>query len=677
MEKIISGEDLKKQNELLASIIQLSDDAILSKNLDGIILSWNRGAEKLFGYTSDEIIGKSILILIPEHLQKEEKEIIEKIKNRELIDHFETKRICKNGQEVDVSITVSPVENSLGQIVGASKIIRNITFQKEAENSLKKSVRLYAFISGINQSIVHITEKPVLLRKACRIAIDIGLYKLAWVGFVEDGSLTIAEKCGDLNLFKDLTDLRGKNLTVKNLNNNIGKALATGEYVVDNDLSHHPDTNLRALLVKYGIKAGITFPLKKFGIVTGVFVFLSEDLNPFDTVEIALLNEAVNDIAFALENFEKADIHRQMELRMEHTLLRLQEAEQTAEMGSWEIDLTTDTYNWSDGFFKIYGLDKSNVIPSKELFLSLVHPEDLTTINTVMAQLYTSDTDLSCEYRFIRSDGSVRNATAILRLKSDNHNNPQRLFGIIRDVTSKKHEEAEREKMLKEIVLRNQNLEQFTYIVSHNLRLPVANIEGFADILRDRELSQTKRAQFMELLFTSVRKLVHVIADLHSILNIHRKLSEKFEVVSFSKMVEDVIFSIHHLVKKEDAKIITDFSDVNTIKTIESYLHSVFFNLISNSLKYRRKDIPLIIEIKSRIENGKIILLFKDNGMGIDLNKNKQKVFVLYSRFHSNIEGKGMGLFMVKTHIESLGGTISIQSSLNKGTVFTIEFENN
>ncbi|HYV94396.1 MAG TPA: ATP-binding protein [Chitinophagales bacterium] len=109
---------------------------------------------------------------------------------------------------------------------------------------------------------------------------------------------------------------------------------------------------------------------------------------------------------------------------------------------------------------------------------------------------------------------------------------------------------------------------------------------------------------------------------------------------------------------------------------MKNYLHSIFYNLISNSLIYRKHDIPPVIKIKSHKLKDTIELLFKDNGMGIDLEKNGNQVFGLYKRFHSkNTDGKGMGLYMVKTQVEALGGKISIESEVNKGTTFKIEFK--
>jgi signal transduction histidine kinase len=117
-----------------------------------------------------------------------------------------------------------------------------------------------------------------------------------------------------------------------------------------------------------------------------------------------------------------------------------------------------------------------------------------------------------------------------------------------------------------------------------------------------------------------------------------------------------------NLIKEQKVKFIIDFSAANELLTLKSFMHSIFYNLISNSIKYRQPDLDPIIEIKSERSGNKFILIFTDNGIGIDLVKNKGQVFGLYKRFHSHVEGKGMGLFMVKTQVETLGGSISVES---------------
>jgi len=124
---------------LLAAIVESSDDAIISKTLDGIVTSWNAGAERLFGYTAQEMIGKSIMILIPPERHNEERLILERLRRGERIEHYETVRVAKSGRAVDISLTISPIRNSSGRIIGASKVARDITLWKHAQEALRES----------------------------------------------------------------------------------------------------------------------------------------------------------------------------------------------------------------------------------------------------------------------------------------------------------------------------------------------------------------------------------------------------------------------------------------------------------------------------------------------------------------------------------------------------------
>ena len=230
------------------------------------------------------------------------------------------------------------------------------------------------------------------------------------------------------------------------------------------------------------------------------------------------------------------------------------------------------------------------------------------------------------------------------------------------------------ESYTKELLISNKNLEQFSYIVSHNLRTPVANILGLSRILKDDSLAEDQKEYIITELGASVEALDEVIMDLNLILKKKQAINESKEKVLFSRLVTKVKNSISHLVEAEQVEIITDFSEVDEYVTVKSYFHSIFYNLIVNSIKYRFPERRPVITITSRRKNGKVMLFFEDNGSGINLDKKKDQIFGLYKRFHSHVEGKGMGLFMVKTQIETLGGKISVKSQPNYGTVFELEF---
>ena len=247
-------------------------------------------------------------------------------------------------------------------------------------------------------------------------------------------------------------------------------------------------------------------------------------------------------------------------------------------------------------------------------------------------------------------------------------------YGSCTDIENIKQAEIEHAKIIDDLIHHNQNLEQFTYIVSHNLRAPVANIKGLSDILGDESLSKEESRSIGKDLLSTVNKLDTVILDLNNILQLKRNAGETKERVVFAELVNGIEESIHSLVLRENVKIVTQFNEVAEMISLKSYLYSIFYNLISNSIKYKKPDICPVIEIKSIRREDKIELLFKDNGRGIDLKKSGQHVFGLYKRFHWDVEGKGVGLFTVKTQVEALGGKISIKSEVNKGTEFKILF---
>ncbi|PQJ10069.1 hypothetical protein CJD36_015330 [Flavipsychrobacter stenotrophus] len=253
--------------------------------------------------------------------------------------------------------------------------------------------------------------------------------------------------------------------------------------------------------------------------------------------------------------------------------------------------------------------------------------------------------------------------------------NEKALLSVSLDITEQKAEEAEKAKIISDIVQRNKDLEQFSYIVSHNLRAPVANIIGLADVLVDDSLETDVRDSLMTDLSGSVKKLDSVIMDINYILQVKHTDSNQKEHVNLSAILSDIKLSVDNLIRSNDVQIITDFSAVDELFTLKSYLYSIIYNLVSNSIKYRRVNVAPVLHIASKMQGNKIALIFEDNGLGIDLLKRKDEMFGLYKRFHTHVNGKGMGLFMVKTQVESLGGTISVVSEVNKGTTFTIELD--
>ena len=346
----------------------------------------------------------------------------------------------------------------------------------------------------------------------------------------------------------------------------------------------------------------------------------------------------------------------------------LKEAQSIAHIGNWEIDLINKTETWSNEFYNILGVPISTP-PSAELFFSFIHPEDLKACSAIFDKVEDNAND----FRIVLKNLDEKYVFGKWRFEFNESNHPIRMYGILQNITDRKLAEIERTKLVNDLIVRNAELEQFAYIISHNLRAPVANIIGASCALEFPELTEAEKVILWAGINTSVKKLDGVVTDLNQILQVKGKTDVFKETVHFSDLVNDIKESIINLVLDANFEIKFDFTAIDSYLTLKPYLYSIFYNIISNSIKYRRKNVHCIIEITSCIVNNRIELVFKDNGTGIDLAKNGDRVFGLYKRFHDNIEGKGMGLFMVKTQVEALGGKISVKSEQNKGTEFLIE----
>jgi signal transduction histidine kinase len=223
------------------------------------------------------------------------------------------------------------------------------------------------------------------------------------------------------------------------------------------------------------------------------------------------------------------------------------------------------------------------------------------------------------------------------------------------------------------LIQRNKELEQFTYIISHNLRLPVANIMGLYQLLA---LGSDDEQEFLTLvsrLGASVQNLDNVITDLNLILDVKQQVHEQMEEVSFTAITESIKVTFDTYVQQELIEIKCDFKAVDTVHSLKNYIYSIFYNLISNSIKFKRTEEKLLLQVTSHKKKDRIAIEFTDNGKGIDLKANGDKLFGLYRRFDTSVDGKGMGLYMVKTQVETLGGRVKVQSRLNAGATFIVE----
>ncbi len=728
-------------------------DMICAVDANGTFIRVSAACEEVLGYKAEELIGKrTIDFVYPEDRIKTQETANKVLAGMNAVS-FENRYVHKNGSLVPISWSVRWDEKD--QIRYA--VARNITEKKRLEKAVEvERQRFYDLFQ----------EAPVSMG-------------------VVSGPDYIYEV------------VNSPYLELIGINNIIGKSVkevlptAVEQGFID--------------ILDSVYKTGEPFSANEMLIKLEIGGKLTEKYLDFSYQAHRNHNQEIDGIFFFAVDVTEQVLSRK---RIEVSELRLKESQRIAHLGSWEIDLLDQTHSWSDEMYKLFGVERADVIPSQDAFLSFIHPDDLAYVSKEMENALTSYNAYSFDFRFITRDGQTRYGTSLKLLDFDTDLNPTRVYGIVQDITERKQVEEqlrnsesfnrgildslnsniavidftgtllavneswntfglengacnlsgtgigsnyfdvcskaekegdeyaevacagikdvmndnkdifyleypchsadehrwfgmramkfegnqslvvvshqniserkfaefERSKIAKDLIHRNKDLEQFAYIVSHNLRAPVANILGLISIQNTPALSLQEKEDLNKGLLESVNKLDDIVKDLNQILQVSTTLNERNEDVEFSALVEGIKISIKNLIEPDVIDIEYDFSEINTFRTLKSYIHSIFYNLITNSIKYRHPQIPCIIKIESHLLKNKLQLIFTDNGLGMDLEKQSDQVFGLYKRFHTHVEGKGLGLFMVKAQVEKLGGKISVKSEVNKGAEFKIEF---
>ena len=249
-------------------------------------------------------------------------------------------------------------------------------------------------------------------------------------------------------------------------------------------------------------------------------------------------------------------------------------------------------------------------------------------------------------------------------------------ISIQRDITEEKKLETEKEQLIRELTQNNKDLKQFSYITSHNLRAPLSNLIGLLNLIEDIPIENEELSEILLGFSKSTHLLNETINDLVKVIIIKDNPSMQKEEVSLNDVFENVFSQLAFQIELHKPLIKLKLDKVPLLYINKAYIDSILLNLLTNSIKYKSENRKLKITVTADQIEDKTILTFKDNGIGIDLERNRDKIFGLYQRFHNYPDSKGLGLYLVKSQVETMGGTISIDSEVNKGTTFTIIFKN-
>jgi PAS domain S-box-containing protein len=605
---VTGRKEMEEQQALLTSIVSSSEDAIVSKTLEGVITSWNLGAQKLFGYSADEVIGRNISILIPPDRLNEEPLIIKKIQLGELVNHFETKRIKKGGDVVHISLTISPILNKKGVIIGASKIARDISERRLAAQKLAASEqRFRALIENSSDAIVLNDKNSRIIYQSPSVSRILGYSLQERIG-------KPVQDYVHPNDYESLVDLH------KNLKRNAGRPLS--------------------FQYRFKRKNG------DFIWLEGVVTNLLDDPN-------------VNAI---VANYRDITARKEADEALELTIDRFKQAQQIAHLGHWEVDFATKKSSWSDEAFRIFGIEPDTIQASQELFLSTIEPDDLEWVKSTMDHSAQNLEPFSIRHRIRLGDGSTRTLLSVGRYEFDKSKKPLRLYGISLDVT----ELREKEKKLEEA---NKDLETFIYKSSHDLRSPIASLLGLINVAR-ADITDVKALSYLDMVNEVVLRQNKMLLNLIDVMAIRNQkvIARSFEI---EPLVTEVLLSLESMEGFNKVKFSVNLKMDKPMQTDRKLLKTALLQLIENSILYASEHgAETHIQIACD-EQDNILLEVADNGTGIP-NESLDKIFDMFYRASFLSKGSGLGLYLAKTAVERMGGRITVSSEERKGSTFFI-----
>ena len=366
---------------------------------------------------------------------------------------------------------------------------------------------------------------------------------------------------------------------------------------------------------------------------------------------------------------------KKQENRLRLSEERIQFALEASTKGVWDLDLVSDKVFYSSQSMKMLQFGDSEVIDSHNKWDDRIHPDDRADYQT---EIQRHLDDLTPYYenakRMIALDGTCKWILSRGKvIERDENGTALRLVGTHTDITQQKEREQQLTNTLEIISEQNSRLLNFAHIVSHNLRSHSGNFSTLLQIIEEEEDLDAKCESFEHLKSTS-DALSETIEHLKDLVNIHTGIQHKTETLNLHEYLRKVLLILREEILSNKVTIVNEIPQTASVPFNPAYLESILLNFTTNAIKYSSPDrAPVITYTYDEYENSKILSI-KDNGLGINLEKYGARLFGIYRTFHSNPAARGIGLFITKNQIESMGGSVEIESKEGYGTTFKINF---
>jgi PAS domain S-box-containing protein len=420
---------------LLAAIVDSSDDAIISKGLDSVITSWNAAAQRIFGYTPEEAIGSHISLIIPPDRLHEEKVIIDRVTRGERLEHFDTVRLRKDGTPISLSITISPVRDASGTIIGASKIARDVTERKLVEDRLRRSGERQRFLLQLSDALRLLGDPLRIQEEAARIVGELLGVSRAYYAEVE------TDERGDIFIVNrdyhtpEVTPLAGKYFAwdfgaVQLRDFRLGRTIVVND--VETEARLTPEERSRYPQVQ--IRAHIAVPLVKDGRFLAVFGVHHSTPREWTQEEISAVEETAERTWAAVER-------ARFEAELKESQARLERALNASNAGAFHWYPKEDRVEADERALNLFGLSKNSELSLTAALEKLLHPDDRQRYGQLVGAALDpgGDGQLDAEIRVLLPDGTQRWLAVTAQVEfAGSPPRAQRMTGLISDINARK-----------------------------------------------------------------------------------------------------------------------------------------------------------------------------------------------------------------------------------------------
>ena len=698
---------------LLTAIVESSDDAIIGESLEGIIINWNKGAERQYGYTADEAVGKSASLIIPKDREEELSKFLTILRKGEHISNYETQRLHRSGRLIDVSLRLFPLLGSSGEIIGIAVIARDITESKKVlfyarsviEAGLDPMITISpeGKVTDVNEATVHMTGVP----REKLIGSDFvdyfndpdearrGYEQVFREGFVREYPLMVRHVSGALtdvlynaSVYKDdkgnvfgaiaaVRDIAAQKKVEEKLHETSAYARSLIEASLDPLFIISPEGKITGV---NRATEGVTGVTREWLIDTDFYAYFTEPHKAQAGYRQVLKEGLVRDYPLSIHNASgettdvsfNASVYKDAVGIVRGIFAVARDVTETKKISQYARSLIEASHDplvtispegkitdMNEATIKITGMERGSLIGTdfSNYFTESQKAHD--GYEQAFKLGFVTDYPLTVKSK----DGKLTDVLYNASVYKDDKGNVLGVTAVARDVTVAKETSNQ-------AVAANKELEAFSYSVSHDLRAPLRAIDGFVKVLvseyADKLDDEGKR--IVGIVEKNTLQMGKLIDDLLSFSRLGRKEIKK-EYVNMGVMVSQLCEEQKS--QAPERNVTCTIGDMPEARADEDMIRVVWTNFISNAFKYTGKKEKAEIEIGGKAEGDTVTYFIKDNGAGFDM-KYVEKLFGVFQRLHSEEEfpGTGIGLANVKRVIERHGGKAWAEGFVDKGATF-------